>query len=83
MNLEHHLGHNLKRSLIVALIVLSAACGFSGNAFAQTDPQAPAAAEVQSLPENAYFGITTSKILVFASQWISNTWGSRGTPVSV
>jgi hypothetical protein len=40
---------NLKRSLIVALIVLSAALGF-GPTFAQTQDQAP-------LPENAFFGI--------------------------
>jgi opacity protein-like surface antigen len=46
---------NLKRSLIVSLIMLSAVLGF-GSTFAQTQ-NPPASTQDQSLPENAFFGV--------------------------
>jgi hypothetical protein len=47
---------DFKRSLIVTIIVLSAALGFSGRTLAQTqDPAAPT--QEQSLPEKAFFGV--------------------------
>jgi hypothetical protein len=46
---------NLKRSLIVTIIMLSAVLGF-GSTFAQTQ-NPPASTPDQSLPENAFFGV--------------------------